>query len=431
MFPRDVGGRGVRAFAVTALACLATAVVLAACGSSSKLASSKLSSSPASASTSSAQESSSSSSPEASASAGESVVSSLPQADQAAYEGLEAQQPVGKSPWANFKPKHGPPWVIGYSSEYAGNVWRLKGLQTAEAMVAKYKKAGLISKMIVLQSNLNDAVQIQQIHQLVNDGVDAIFSCCTATSALNPAIAYAHEHGVPFVIDAGFATSPYAINFGANQLSAGEKLAQGLAEAMHEEGNVLDVLGVPGTTANDSMDKGLKNGMKKYPKIKIVGSVVGNWTDTVVKTEVLKFLATHPAAINGIFDQSPGETGALDAMLQSGRAMVPMTPGGEEGPICYWSKHPSWVKGGSYYWPPAAEAEEAFSIMVRTLEGQGPKIQSIIHSDLPFTLEQVKGQLKANCSTSSTNWLAPSSEEWASESFLNGFFEKGHNPLEG
>src|SRR5690348_8967006 len=50
------------------------------------------------------------------------VVSSLPKEVQPAYDGFDAG--VEKSPWVDFKPKHGAPWTVGYASGYAGNSWR-------------------------------------------------------------------------------------------------------------------------------------------------------------------------------------------------------------------------------------------------------------------------------------------------------------------
>ncbi len=33
-------------------------------------------------------------------------------------------QPIGASPYRDFKAKRPPPWKIGFASSYAGNTWR-------------------------------------------------------------------------------------------------------------------------------------------------------------------------------------------------------------------------------------------------------------------------------------------------------------------
>ena len=55
------------------------------------------------------------------------------------------------------------------------------------------QKAGLVKDVIVTQSDLKDAVQIQQIRQLVDQGVDAIIMCCSNITALNQTIKYAYK----------------------------------------------------------------------------------------------------------------------------------------------------------------------------------------------------------------------------------------------
>ncbi|MBO0808599.1 MAG: sugar ABC transporter substrate-binding protein, partial [Actinobacteria bacterium] len=117
---------------------------------------------------------------------------SLPSSIQQFYKNIGSDVPVGASPLQTFKAHRKPPWVIGYSSEYAGNNWRAAAItRLFRQLLPEYKKAGLVSKVIVDQANLNNELQIQQIKQMVNQGVDAIITCCSATTVLNGAIAYA------------------------------------------------------------------------------------------------------------------------------------------------------------------------------------------------------------------------------------------------
>ena len=65
--------------------------------------------------------------------------------------------------------------------------------------------------------------------------------------------------------------------------------------------------------------------------VKIVGDVVGMWTDQVAQAEIQKWLATNPGDLDGILIQSAAELGAIRALKQSGRAMPKITIGGELG----------------------------------------------------------------------------------------------------
>ena len=86
---------------------------------------------------------------------------------------LDPMQPIGESDYRDWKPKKGPPWKIGYASSYAGNTWRANVMDRLQnTIIPKWKKLGMISEVIITQSNLNDAMQIQQMRQLVDQGVE-------------------------------------------------------------------------------------------------------------------------------------------------------------------------------------------------------------------------------------------------------------------
>lgn len=358
----------------------------------------------------------------------DSAVATLPADVQPAYENLG--QPVNESPLKDFKPAGDPPWTIGYSSEYAGNSWRAEGLdRLMKDLLPKYKEAGLVDRIIVTQSNLDDSLQNQQIRQLVDQGVDAIITCCPSTTALDQSIKYAYDQGVPFFVYSGYVTSPYAINSSANYRAAGATVAKSLFDQIGGKGNVLDVVGIPGAASSDSFDAGVKDALKDYPDIKIVGTVAGNWTDQVAKTEVQKWLATHPQQIDGIIAQAASDTGTLQGLLQSGRDVVPVTLGGEVGAACYWKKNPDFVETGWHVWPPGDEMQLAFEVMMRTLEGQGPKIQSIVRNIEPFTYEEMSEQVPDDCDENSDAWLQPGPDVWFPTDLMDQFFTDPQDPL--
>jgi ribose transport system substrate-binding protein len=357
-------------------------------------------------------------------------VDELPKDMQPTYQGLDPEQPVGPSAYRDFKAKKAPPWTIGYASSYAGNTWRAAAMdRLMNVLVPKYKKAGLVDKVIITQSDLKDNVQIQQMRQLVDQGVDAIIICCSNVTALNQTVKYAHDKGVPVFSWSGYVTSPFAINTSANYTDGGYQIAKWMAKEIGGKGNVLLVSGIPGAASSESYDNGVKKALAEYSEIKLIGQVAGMWTDQVAQTEVQKFLATHPQKIDGIIAQSASETGAVRAMLQSGRPMIPITLGGEAGAACYWRKHKDWVSAGFHIWPPGDEMEMVFDVLIRTLEGQGPKIQSILRPAWKFTYEEVEAALPETCDMSSADWLQPGAAVWFPSSMADGFFLRPQDPL--
>jgi ribose transport system substrate-binding protein len=342
---------------------------------------------------------------------------------------LDPSQPLGESAYRDWKPKRPPPWTIGYASSYAGNTWRADVMNRLQnVIIPKWKKLGLLKDVIITQSNLNDSTQIQQIRQLVDRGVDAIIVCCSNPTALNQTVQYAHDRGVPVFSGIGYLTSPFSVSSSANFVVGGNMLGEWMANEIKGKGNVLIVEGIPGASASDSQNKGVLQALKKYPDIKVVGSVAGMWTDQVAQSEIQKWLATNPGQLDGIIVQSASELGALRALLQSGRPMVPITIGGELGALCYWRKNPKYVSGAIQAWPPGDDFEMIWNIMMRTLEGQGPKVASILTKPFSINYDELAKVLDDKCSVDSDAWYTVGVERWASKDFLNDFFLRPADP---
>ncbi|MDR3470494.1 MAG: ABC transporter substrate-binding protein, partial [Devosia sp.] len=337
---------------------------------------------------------------------------------------LDPAQPVGPSAWRDFVAKNPPPWKIGYASSYAGNTWRANAMrELQDKIVPEWKALGLLKELVVTQSNLNDSTQIQQMRQLVDQGVDAIIVCCSNPTALNQTVQYAKDKGVPVFSLTGYLTSPYSINASVNYQVAGFEIGKAMADQIGGKGNVLVVEGIPGTSGSDSQDRGVKAGLATAPGVKVVGSIAGMWTDQVAQGELQKWLATHPGKLDAVVVQSAAEMGVLRALQQSGKAEVPVAIGGELGALCYWRKHPKFIGAAYQTWPPADEMQLIWNVMMRTLQGQGPKVQSVLVDPVKITYDDLTKVMKEDCSMDTADWLAVGPDRWgASADYLDKFF---------
>lgn len=343
---------------------------------------------------------------------------------------LDPMQPIGPSKWRDFKPKKGPPWKIGYASSYAGNTWRAAAMdELQKVIVPEWQKLGLISDVVVTQSNLNDPTQIQQIRQLVDQGSDAIILCCSNPTALNASVKYAADKGVPVFSMTGYLTSEYAINSSVNYQVGGYEIGKAMADQLGGKGNVLVVEGIPGTSGSDSQNRGVLAGLASSPDIKVVGSVAGMWTDQVAQGEVQKWLATNPGKLDGIVVQSAAEMGVLRAVQQAGRGEIPVAIGGELGALCYWRKNPNYINASFQLWPPADDIELMWHIMMRTLQGQGPKVQSVLVDPVKLTYDDLTKVMDENCNLDSAEWLKVGAKRWGYDpSYLDNFFLRPADP---
>ena len=342
---------------------------------------------------------------------------------------MDPAQPLEPSVYRDWKSPNPPPWTIGYASTYAGNTWRKNAMERLLGeLLPKWKEAGLVDDILITQSNLKDAVQIQQMRQLVDQGVDAIIICCSNPTALNQTIKYAYDKGVPTFSFTGYVTSPYAVNSSVNYQLAGYDIGRWMAKEIGEKGNVLVVEGIPGASASDSQHRGVLAGLKESPDVKVVGEIAHMWTSQVGQAEVQKWLATHPGQLDGIAVQSSGETGVLQALLQSGRDLPPISIGGELGALCYWRNNPDYISAAIQTWPPGDDIELGFNIMLRTMLGQGPKLQSILVAPVVSTYEDIKAILDEDCDRNSTGWLHVGVDRWGGKDYLDQFFLRPADP---
>ena len=348
------------------------------------------------------------------------AVEELPAELQAFYKGTVGN--IGPSPLVTFKSTAKPPYTIGYASTYAGNTWRSTVLNELEkVLIPEYEKMGLVDKLLVTQSNGDVATQIQNEKQLLDQGADVLLTVAPPPG-LDKSIEYAYEKGVPYVAFDGPVKPAMALNTGVNYYLGGYEETRSLAQEIGGKGNVLLVSGIPGVGPSELFNEGAKQALKEFPEIQLVGEVAGMWTDPIAKSEVLKFLATHPEELNGIIAQAATEVGTLQALEQSGREIVPMTIGGEVGAMCYWRNHPDWLKHGFLIWPPSAEPSLGLRAALRTLLGQGPKIQTITRPQFTVDYKEVKERVPASCSEEDTNWVPLEQEEWFSNKMLDSFF---------
>lgn len=283
------------------------------------------------------------------------------------------------SPWANFKPKHGAPWKIGFSNNqvslYGSGV--LAGIKAAEA-ANPGKVSGIVS---LVPATPNDVTtQIQQMRSLLQQNVDIIFALLSSPTALNSIIDQAAAQGVPVISIAGQSTDKHAINLQPNPTDLGYYGAAGLVNAIGPGKNVLVVQAIPGLTYNTQV---LASGLAvlKACHEHIVGTVAGAFDPATAKTAVLQFLASHPGAIDGVFQVSGMAPGIISAFQQVGR---PVPPVGDINPgapsLVYWQQHKGTYKGSGVAISPERTGEYASALGAALLGGRGVKI-----TDVPFT----------------------------------------------
>src|SRR5581483_522270 len=101
-------------------------------------------------------------------------------------------------------------------------------------------------KVVVQENQLNTALMITQIRNMISQGVNAIIIDPPDATSLNGVIAQAVRHGIKVVVVDQLVTSPLAYQVENDQVAYGRLGMQWLADKLGGKGNVVLLEGIAG-----------------------------------------------------------------------------------------------------------------------------------------------------------------------------------------
>lgn len=276
------------------------------------------------------------------------------------------------------------PWKWCHSESYQGNPWRVTVTDELKRLVDGLNKDGVKASFEISNSNGDVSQQINQIRAFIDKKCTIITAIAGSSTGLNEAIKAARDAGIPFVTAAGSVTSPDAINVDSNYVKWGYDMMKAIAKATGGKANVLMVEGIAGNPIVAQERKGAEKALSEEPGLKVVRRVNGNWTANVTKTVVLQTLATYPGKIDAVWTTGSESRVVAEAFKQAGRP-APLITGSLTGDaLGYWKEHPDYRFTGNGVLPHMT-AETLFRVGVRILEGQHPKLNTLMIPLPPIT----------------------------------------------
>lgn len=288
--------------------------------------------------------------------------------------------PVKATPWKTFKGKKGP-WKIGLVTFPTNSPYMVDLVSQAKKEFATAKAKGLVTGKLLtyIQPSFATATpeqQIAAIQQMVRQGVNGILLMPLSGEPLAPAIDAAGRAGVPVVVmDNVISNSKYVINAFANKVPYGSAGAAGLVK----NGNVLIVRGIPGNSVEGVINDGTMAAIKACPGLKVVGEVTGSWSASGAKTEVEKFLTSHPGLkIDLVAQDGAMMAGVIDAFQSLGRDVPVISGGGcQGGELSWWLEHASTYKTVASCDNGYQVSYGTMRLLFRVLSGKGLKLRDI------------------------------------------------------
>jgi len=183
------------------------------------------------------------------------------------------------------KQKDNTVYTIGVSQCIGSDLWRRTMLEEIKMELSLHPGA----ELIYMDANGNSQLQVRQAGEMINKGIDILIISPNEAHPLTPIVEEAYNKGIPVVIiDRKTASPSYTAYVGADNFQIGKMAGEYAGESLKGKGNVVEVMGLPGSSPTIERQRGFNEGLKKYPGVKIINQVYGNWLKKDTEEQLAK-----------------------------------------------------------------------------------------------------------------------------------------------
>jgi ribose transport system substrate-binding protein len=256
-------------------------------------------------------------------------------------------------------------FTIGLSNGWVGSEWRTQMIDEAVAQAKAWSAKGVTVKTDAQSATVDVPVQIAQLRNFINEGVNAILINPNSPTAFDPIIAQAKQKGIMVIATDQEVTSKDGLYVGIDQKAWAMKSAEWLAKTLNGKGNIVCINGVAGHPANQARVAGYKEVFAKYPGIKILNEVNADWDEAKGQQAMQNLLATYPN-IDGVWVQDGMAAGAWRAITDAHKTNIAATGEVRADFLKLW--HDNHYNSGASVNPPGVMAS-ALNVAVLKLQG--------------------------------------------------------------
>jgi ribose transport system substrate-binding protein len=217
------------------------------------------------------------------------------------------------------------PWLAGRAALGDTNAWMtMFSLHFNYGIAEKYQKD--FKGFKVASCFWNPVKQIADIEQLVAQGVDILFVDPASEGALVGAVEEVYDMGIPVVLaSTGVNTDKYTTWVSRDNIKAGFLYANWMGKKLNGKGNVVVLMGMAGSSYAEDVLRGVKQGLRAFPDIKILETAYCDWSPVKAKETMEVFIQSNPKIDGIISDGGQMGLGAVEALLDAGKKIPPIT----------------------------------------------------------------------------------------------------------
>jgi ABC-type sugar transport system substrate-binding protein len=182
-------------------------------------------------------------------------------------------------------------------------------------------------KLIFMDAQNNEAQQLADVANFIKQKVDMIIINPTNTESITPALEMANRKNIPVItVDRKSSGGDIICHIESDNLEGGKMASRVLAQLLKGKGSVIEIEGIPGTSAAHERSMGFNEELRKYPEITVVAREIANF-DRQEAQEVMHGLLQNDTEFDAVFAHNDNMIlGVMDALedvkVQSPRVLI-------------------------------------------------------------------------------------------------------------
>jgi signal transduction histidine kinase/AraC-like DNA-binding protein len=137
-----------------------------------------------------------------------------------------------------------------------------------------YPEAELLYK----NADGNSELQVKQIKELVDQGIDVLLVSPNEPEPLTPIIEELYQKGIPvIVLERKTASNAYSSFVGTDNYEVGKLAGNYIRNLLNGQGKIIEIKGLPTSNPTIERHNGFMASLKQAPGIKIISSIGGSW----------------------------------------------------------------------------------------------------------------------------------------------------------
>ncbi len=176
-------------------------------------------------------------------------------------------------------------------------------------------------EILTVDAQDDAASQLSSVEDLLIKQIDVLIVNPVDGNAVVAAISAANNAGVPVItVDRGAEGGDVVSHIASDNVAGGEMAGDFIAEQLGEEGKVVELQGIPGTSAARDRGEGFNMAMDKYPGMEVIARQPAGFDRAEGMTVMENILQGNPE-IDAVFAHNDNMAlGAMEAIAAAGRS---------------------------------------------------------------------------------------------------------------